>query len=883
MKNPEKTDDDRVILYVSLTDYISDKSDKSIKEYIKNQSRFPISDLPAQNITLLLDALDEAKEFRSRDEKESREFIKKFAEQIQALVKTGYRIVISSRYFPEEEFLPDFMRAKFLPLEDHQLQVYLRDDFETVRKSENLSNMLKNNFFLTIFKQIGLNAADVAKRDITAVELIELFFYRMYESKKQMNSDERKAFEEDMDFVAEMAFSEDILNRASAERGFWRQLIPLNCFLPIIAIRQQDDGRWEIAFSHMFFRDYFVARNVTNCIMALLSGEKKNDDDLQVLNQDYSYRKGYGKKILTMTSQMLRLKLPRCDELVNKIQFVFQLIEQIYKKRDKYERRLQIYKERDKYERRLWKIEDPDDSFIMPVNAFHRLLFRKDAAVPAFENFFIIIALYYEDMSKFDLNTEISEEEGRLGLVLPKFSEFEELRRIALPRGIFRIPEHTFFACENLIEVKIPEGVIDIGDSAFSGCVNLKEIWLPSSMRTIGSNAFKHCYALECIYYSGTKIQWFSLDKHPSYRYCASHFLIKCEDGDIEICEKFLPNGLEINQMDGKLTVVSVGWCSYRDIVIPNHIEAIGHCAFEYCKEICSVAFDVEQIGKGAFSGCRSLRTIKIGSRLKEVGEEAFFTFDRTIHRSVYYEGSLETWLGVMFHSNPCMGGACLYLSGKILNEAILDIPEIGPWSFKDCLSLEKIYLKRNVRKISEKAFYGCKNLSYIEFEGKISELSHIDFDSDWCGFTAVNSIICRDGIVPVEDPINNEATNLRYECNSDGTYSVSGVELEKSLNYYFHETMIIPQYFRGCLVTKILSSTFVNVNEISISDIYLPKSIQMIEVNDLKQWLYLHFLGTIEEWKRIKKEIPIVYDFKWCTLYCFDGELYGDEIFITN
>lgn len=86
-----------------------------------------------------------------------------------------------------------------------------------------------------------------------------------------------------------------------------------------------------------------------------------------------------------------------------------------------------------------------------------------------------------------------------------------------------------------------PDGdsVNSIGSSAFYNCSSLTSITIPASVTNIGSYAFKGCTSLHKMTYSGTKNQWYNIDKDDTYS-DGIDFTVYCTDGYVQV---LLPGG----------------------------------------------------------------------------------------------------------------------------------------------------------------------------------------------------------------------------------------------------------------------------------------------------------------------------------------------------
>ena len=80
---------------------------------------------------------------------------------------------------------------------------------------------------------------------------------------------------------------------------------------------------------------------------------------------------------------------------------------------------------------------------------------------------------------------------------LPEFSALEEL---SIGDSILTIGKGTFEDYENLKRVVLPKNLKGIGQNAFAGCINLSEITFSDSLKWIGRYAFRNCRSLDSIY-----------------------------------------------------------------------------------------------------------------------------------------------------------------------------------------------------------------------------------------------------------------------------------------------------------------------------------------------------------------------------------------------
>ena len=262
------------------------------------------------------------------------------------------------------------------------------------------------------------------------------------------------------------------------------------------------------------------------------------------------------------------------------------------------------------------------------------------------------------------------------------------------------VSHFVFYKCQSLKDLKIEDGVKVIGAGAFADCWSLESVSIPASVTKICNRAFERCKNIRTVRFGGTMEQWKKLG---TYRF--ENTAVQCKDGTVPAVTKNLLvpgyfivkdtviTGVEKEQMwyDGGLLdvvamtppselvipdgITEIGDEAFTDrfvkdiiiisVTIPRSVEKVGTSAFtrlhslesvmilgtaeigarafEFCKNLKSVAFEsgVTKIGDSAFTGCKSLESVTVPASVKEIGRWAFSDCPNL---SVQYDGTKEQW-----------------------------------------------------------------------------------------------------------------------------------------------------------------------------------------------------------------------------------------------
>lgn len=206
-------------------------------------------------------------------------------------------------------------------------------------------------------------------------------------------------------------------------------------------------------------------------------------------------------------------------------------------------------------------------------------------------------------------------------------------------------------------------------------------------------------------------------------------------------------------------------WDDQRDIIRAVTIEAgvtsIGVEAFYNCTNLEEVTFaegsQLETIGDAAFSGCKSLTSIKIPANVTSIGNYAFNNC--TSLTSIGIPASVTSIGRYAFHS--CSGLQMVTFGEKS------QLTAIGNYAFAACKLLDSINIPASVTSIEEYAFQNCSALTTVTFKDN-SQLKTIGV-SAFQTCTSLSSITIPASVTSIRN-------SAFYNCISLTTVTFNGV-----------------------------------------------------------------------------------------------------------
>lgn len=193
------------------------------------------------------------------------------------------------------------------------------------------------------------------------------------------------------------------------------------------------------------------------------------------------------------------------------------------------------------------------------------------------------------------------------------FSYCTSLEYLRVPKSVTYL-NCQWEGCTSLKTVVLHDDITFLSGALFYGCTSLESFYIGPKVRELRQNFLVECPNLSEIVYGGTRHDWFTMEKHSSWKDGAGNLeVVRCSDGDLTNFNTKPMVGsyglLYRESADGK----SAEFIGFRDEVLDSF-------------EIASSYNDlpVTSIADGALSRISSSGTIILSSQIKTVEEGMF-------------------------------------------------------------------------------------------------------------------------------------------------------------------------------------------------------------------------------------------------------------------
>lgn len=460
-------------------------------------------------------------------------------------------------------------------------------------------------------------------------------------------------------------------------------------------------------------------------------------------------------------------------------------------------------------------------------------------------------------------------------LIITGFNEKGAGKNIRIPNEINAIQvkgigQYAFDNEEKIKKVVIDDGIEYIYDYAFANCENLEEVVLPNSIKYIGEDAFIGCdklkfYTYENGDYLGNRknryvayVKVNNLDNkniilHDETRTIVSSALKEMEVINEITISKYIKE-IDINLFNNsKVSKINVSEENrYYTSVLGNLYSKDQSKLIRYANGKSEASFvvpdSVQYIESLAFANATSLENVRIYSKVKEIGKDAFIkckNLNYNRYGNALYLGNVD---------NPYQSLIKPIHNSIVEFEVHPNTHLIANSAFVDCYYLTKIVVPNNVKYIGLHAFTNCHSLveASLPFIGNSSNddncyLGYIFKSNDYSnhnsgvpqnlnkviitgetllesfafsGCQNLQSVVLTGNVTEMGERVFASCKNLEEVILNEGLENIGSYaffECESLINVYIPES-----------ITKISSFAFYKCN--MLEKIEIPNSVKFVD-----------------------------------------------------
>ena len=409
-----------------------------------------------------------------------------------------------------------------------------------------------------------------------------------------------------------------------------------------------------------------------------------------------------------------------------------------------------------------------------------------------------------------NLNARPQPQSGRL------YVNGKEVTELVVPEGVTSIGRFAFYDCPYIITLSLPSTLREIGSSAFTNCTGINSVVLPEGLTTIGAEAFVGCKYL-------IKISFPSTMEHVG----SDCFGTKNEDLSILEVADFASVkslcGIRFDEERSNPLVyakaLSIAGRKTTDLMIPEGVDTIRQYAFSGCSSLRSVRLpkSLKHIENRAFNNCTGLERVEYPSM------ESLFSISYGSYANPLYYGhnlyvddqlitELEVPAGVKTINSSCLRG------GNIVSVIMGDdVTSIEALAFADSPYLQSVKFGRGVKNFGVACFQNCSRFNHAEFPD-LESFFRIEFPTAAVGMDYNPLFYARHLYIngeEVQDLVIPDGIDVIGECALINCESVKSIKVPEGV------TSISSCAFRGCrnLTAIELPATLQRISETSFAD----------------------------------------------------------------
>lgn len=324
------------------------------------------------------------------------------------------------------------------------------------------------------------------------------------------------------------------------------------------------------------------------------------------------------------------------------------------------------------------------------------------------------------------------------------FANSESLISLLLPETTVKIESYAIHDCNNLASIIIPDPCATVEENAISSCNHLSEIHLGKNVKYFGCRNGNLCKALSQISVDAENKNFKSVDgvlfdsdltklyKYPAAKVNAEYSV----PASIKIIDDYAFSGSKLDNVSlaeglNEIRRGAFDDCrSLKNIEIPETVYTIGMFAFQNCASLFAISIPdhVDQLRSFCFGYCSSLRECHLGSSVKDIDGSAFSGAVSLQSFSVSEKNpNFAVQDGILYSKDLSVLVRCplAYYSDELFLDDNIEIIESN--AFASCTGILKYKLPDGLKKIGNSAFDNCR-MEVIKIPNSVEEIGMFAF-----------------------------------------------------------------------------------------------------------------------------------------------------------
>ncbi len=392
--------------------------------------------------------------------------------------------------------------------------------------------------------------------------------------------------------------------------------------------------------------------------------------------------------------------------------------------------------------------------------------------------------------------------------------------------SLTQIGSQAFSGCTGLETVVFHDNLQYIYSRAFEKCASLTDITLVPGLIRVQEYAFSDCSSLESVKLEAANLACSTAAGGPAvgiFNNCnikTVRFEIRNVSGDNSKNNIIVPANLfnkakfaadvnllipcEIQEIgEGAFTGSNLSQVTFENTVEkPSALSTIGKKAFSGCTSLKSITFPstVQSLGESSFEGCTGLTELVIPNSINVLNTKAFYNCNKVA--SLQLPNATTTVGDYVF-------AKCSSLTEVVLPEGLTFT---GKGEFMDCAALSSVSIPSTMQIIGDETFKNCKEIRQVELPDSVTSIGKGAFE----GCTGLYKIRYSENLTVIKDRAFMNCINLISNVFPESLTTIGANAFQNCESFY---DLTIPAN-----VTAIGSQAFTNCHGISFLTIKSDK-----------------------------------------------------------